>query len=106
MADMFLEWCSDIQDAYVRLGHKMGWQFLTSPQATLSRHCQIALIAMNPGGSIERPDHGRESSEAGSAYIVEAWKEGYAPGGAPLQVQVRRMFSLLAGRSRWAHDRR
>jgi hypothetical protein len=93
--DTFLKWCADIQDAYDRLGHTMGWQFLTSPRATL-RGCEIALITMNPGGSIERPDHGRESSEAGSAYIVEAWKHGYAPGEAPLQVQVRRMFSLLA----------
>jgi hypothetical protein len=92
----FLQWCVEIQDAYVRLGHTMGWQFLTSPQATLSRDCQIALITLNPGGSIERPDHGRESSETGSAYIVEAWKRGYAPGEAPLQIQVRRMFSLLA----------
>jgi hypothetical protein len=94
--NMFSKWCAEIQEAYIGLGHKIGWQFLTSPQATLSRDCQIALITMNPGGSIEKSDHGRESSEAGSAYIVEAWKHGYAPGQAPLQVQVRRMFSLLA----------
>jgi hypothetical protein len=96
MENMFPERWAEIQDAYVRLGHKLGWQFLTSPQATLSRDCQIALITMNPGGSHERRDHGRESSEVGSAYVVEAWKRGYAPGEAPLQVQVRRMFSLLA----------
>lgn len=96
VSNVFTESCADIEAAYVRLGHTLGWQFLTSPQATLSRDCQIAFITMNPGGSIERPDHGRECSEAGSAYIVEAWKHGYAPGQAPLQVQVRRMFKLLA----------
>ena len=96
MENLFTESCAEIEDVYVRLGHTMGWQFLASPQATLRRDCQIALITMNPGGSVDRPDHGRESSEAGSAYIVQAWKHGYAPGQAPLQVQVRTMFSLLA----------
>lgn len=96
MERLFSESCSEIEVAYSRLGHQLGWRFLASPRSTLSGDTEIALITMNPGGSVIRPDHARESSEAGSAYIVEAWKHGYRHGEAPLQVQVRRLFDLLA----------
>jgi hypothetical protein len=96
LKDLFREACVEIENEYVRLGHAMGWRFLTSPRATLAHTTPIALITLNPGGSVERPDHARESSESGSAYIVEHWRRGKGPGDAPLQREVRILFSLLA----------
>jgi hypothetical protein len=96
MESAFVESCAEIERAYVRLGHRMGWRFLGSPQATLNPETAIALITLNPDGSAERPDHARESSEAGSAYVVESWRHGNAPGEAPLQREVRRLFAMLA----------
>jgi hypothetical protein len=93
---VFSRSCAEIEAAYVRLGHQAGWRFLASSQSTLKGEIPIALITMNPGGSATRLGHGRESSERGSAYIVETWKHGYPPGQAPLQVQVRRLFAMLA----------
>ncbi len=88
--------CDEIERAYADLGHQLGWRFLTSPQHTLSASTKIALITLNPGGSIDRPDHPRASSEAGSAYLVETWRNGLAPGAAPLQRQVQQLFAMLA----------
>lgn len=87
-----LVYCNPDEDS--RLGYQAGWRFLASPRSTLSFHTQIALITMNPGGSVEHPDHGRASSEPGSAYVKESWR-GCPPGEAPLQKQVRGLFSRL-----------
>ncbi len=89
------ESCRMIQESYDDLGHELGWRFLTSPTATLSAETEIALITLNPGGDRDRPDHARESSEAGSAYLVEQWK-GSPPGEANLQMQIRKLFGLIA----------
>jgi hypothetical protein len=92
---LFTEACEEIARAYDQLGHGIGWRFLASAQSTLAPSTPIALISMNPGGSFEPPDHGRESCERGSAYIVESWA-GCPPGEAPLQRQIRLLFAELA----------
>jgi len=95
-ASPFADACTKIQGAYDELGHDLGWRFLTSPAATLDPKTEIALITLNPGGDRDRPDHARESSEAGSAYIIERWKGGKPAGGANLQTQIRKLFELIA----------
>ena len=107
LTTIFSQACAAIQEEYSRLGYQLGWRFLASPRSTLNRNTPIALITLNPGGSVDRPDHGRESSEAGSAYVVETWPQGGRPGRAPLQTQVRRLFAELAdvqGRERSGDD--
>src|SRR5208282_3984360 len=74
-----------------RLGHQLGWRFLTCPERNVDA-ADIALITINPGGSeYENPQW---SVETGSAYVVERWKN-CAPGTEKLQKQVRRMFELM-----------
>ncbi len=96
LENVFAETCAEIESAYLRLGHRMGWRFLNSPRITFASNTPIALITLNPGGSAAPPDHGRESSESGSAYIVESWPRGSGPGEAPLQREIRGLFAMLA----------
>ena len=74
-----------------RLGHKLGWRFLTCPE----RNIEIATVAMvtaNPGGDkFEEP---RWSVEKGCAYVIESWKD-FPAGNQKLQLQVRRMFQIM-----------
>lgn len=93
---IFSEFCVQIENEYRSLGYDKGWRFLASRRSTFAPDTRIALITMNPGGSEERTDHGRESSEEGSAYVVESWR-GCSAGEAPLQKQVRHLFGMLAG---------
>jgi hypothetical protein len=74
-----------------RLGHTLGWRFLTCPEGNISA-ASVALVTINPGGAnFEAP---RWSVEEGSAYEIERWK-GCAPGQHKLQRQVRRMFQVM-----------
>src|ERR1700730_2738575 len=67
---------TSIQAEYQRLGHTLGWRFLTCPEENIGT-ASVALITINPGGaSFEAP---RWSVEEGSAYAIERWK-GCAPG--------------------------
>ena len=84
-----------IEDQAQRLEHKLGWRFLTSPLATLSKTTELALVTLNPGGRQARSEHPRETNESGSCYRVESWR-GQAPGKSPLQQQVRALFAMLA----------
>jgi hypothetical protein len=79
---------------YLRLGHTLGWRFLTVPLATFSPGTHVAFVSLNPGGSTIPPDHPSASCEAGSAYYQETWGT-YLPGRAPLQLQVQGMCSLM-----------
>jgi hypothetical protein len=83
-----------IEDAYERLGHRLGWRFLYTPESTLSRETRLALVAANPGGKVYRPP--MPSSEEGNAYRLERWGKGGTL--KPLQVQVRRLFEELGRR--------
>jgi hypothetical protein len=91
---LYTECIDSISVEYTRLGHTLGWRFLTSPRKTLVPHAPLALLTLHPGGS-GRPDpsHGTGSCEAGSAYVHESW--GRPPGQAPLQTQVRALFAWL-----------
>ena len=83
-----------INAAYTRLGHRLGWRFLAGPQRTLTSRAPFALITLNPGGARENPDHPRPSSEKGSAYWIESWKEK-PPGTARLQLQFQELFARI-----------
>ena len=85
-----------IEAAYARLGHQIGWRFLTGPRRTLTANTRFAFITLNPGGTYEDPAHPRSSSEDGNAYWVESW-EGKPVGRAPLQFQVQELFTRIAG---------
>jgi hypothetical protein len=94
VGDLFADAVAQIEAAYVRLGHRLGWRFLATPRRTLNRRARIAFITTNPGGRGVDPDHGEASCEAGSAYLHESWK-GRPPGNERLQQQVRAMFEWL-----------
>jgi hypothetical protein len=82
---------TSIEAEYERLGHTLGWRFLTCPEGNIGT-ATVALVTENPGGaSFQAP---RWSVEEGSAYEIERWK-GCAPGQANLQRQVRRMFQVM-----------
>jgi hypothetical protein len=86
---------SEIIDAeYRRLGHNLGWRFLTCPAKNIAS-AKIALITLNPGGSVyEAPLF---SVETGSAYVTERWKN-FPPGEEKLQRQIKRMFEIMGVR--------
>jgi hypothetical protein len=92
--DLFSEAIAAIKSAYVRLGHTRDWRFLASPRKTLALGTKAAFFTLNPGEGWIDPDHGRESSEGGSAFLRERWK-GYPAGEAPLQIQFRCLFAWL-----------
>lgn len=86
-----------IEHEYSRLGHTLGWRFLTGRKAVLESEVDIWFITLNPGGDRESPDHPRASCETGNAYLTETWGTN-VPGGAPLQRQVQMLFSQLANK--------
>ena len=102
-----LERCVEsIEAAYARLGHSLGWRFVTGPRRTFAVGTRIAFITLNPAGRAEDPAHPRANSEDGSAYWIESW-EGCPAGAAPLQRQVQELFAriaLIAGASESARE--
>lgn len=91
-----LEYCVEsIEAAYAQLGHQRGWRFLAGPRRTFTASTRFAFITLNPGGTCEDPAHPRTSSENGSAYWIESWKECSA-GTEPLQFQVQELFARIA----------
>jgi hypothetical protein len=80
-----------IEQEYPRLGHTLGWRFITCPVSNADSP-EALLIGLNPAG---RAIHGPSwSQELGSAYVVESW--GGAPEGkANLQVQVQGLVGRL-----------
>jgi len=54
-----------------RLGHRLGWLFLTCPERLIET-ASVALITTNPGGeeaNLNFPDGGEWSVEAGNASL-------------------------------------
>ena len=96
MSTLFEECVHDIETEYARLGHTLGWRFLSVSQRVLDAPVRLALGTLNPAGDRIPPDHPWASCENGVSYLVERWRDSSIPGEAPLQVQVREMFRLLA----------
>ena len=86
----------EIEDAYAKFEHTLGWRFLCISRKVLTNTVEIALIACNPGGITIPPDHPTGSCEYGCAYLVEKWRGGPC-GHAPLQIQVQMLFQALYG---------
>jgi hypothetical protein len=80
-----------IDKEYDRLGHTLGWRFLTCPGAVLSAKTEVVFVTLNPGGNVDRPEHPRLSCEDGSPYLTESWS-GQRPGRSNLQVQVQALY--------------
>ncbi len=99
----FSELISEIEQAYIALGHNLGWRFLSVPRTTLDTQTDIALITLNPGGDRISPEHPSESCENGVSYIVETWGTSL-PGQNKLQVQVQRLFEALNKRMALANS--
>lgn len=93
--DLFDQCVASIDTTYARLGHALGWRFLTTPRSMLCDATEFGFISLNPGGSREPPEHPRASSESGSSYLTESWHDNPA-GSAPLQRQVQALFAALA----------
>ena len=72
---------STIESEYRRLGHTLGWRFLTCPERNIDG-ASVALVTINPGGANFEP--AKWSVEEGSAYEIERWKD-CAPGQENLQ---------------------
>jgi hypothetical protein len=84
----------EIEAAYQRLGHRLGWRFLLSSRRTFRAGASTMLLSHHPGGTSAPPNQGRESCENGSAYLVESWHD-LPPGTAPLQVQIQALLACL-----------
>ena len=84
----------DIDAAYQKLGHTLGWRFLSVSRSVLDGPVRVALITINPAGRVIPADHPWASCEDGCSYLVERWDDAPA-GRSTLQVQVQEMFALL-----------
>ena len=84
-----------INNGYNRLGHTLGWRFLTVSKQVLESNPEIVFLTLNPGGSAKYEEHPVASCEQGCAYTHEQWST-HAVGRAPLQIQVQQLFSTLA----------
>jgi hypothetical protein len=82
-----------IEAEYRRLGHTIGWRFLTSPEKNIAT-ADVALVTQNPGGDVDDPNAPRWSVEEGNAYATESWR-GVTAGQDPLQIQVKRLFEVI-----------
>jgi hypothetical protein len=94
---LFDEVAADIQGAYEKLGHSLGWRFLYTPAKTLSAEAPLLFAGLNPGGrSFEST---RASSETGNAYRVEPWGPAGRLNG--LQEQVCGLYERIAAERSW-----
>jgi hypothetical protein len=82
---------AEIEKEYRRLGYRLGWRFITCPQA-YAKHAKLLVVSLNPAGRSTRGPSW--SQEEGSAYRVESWN-GLRPGASALQLQVQRMLAFL-----------
>jgi len=78
---------------YRSLGYQLGWRLLYSPKSVIEG-ARIALVGLNPGGSLAPVDHAVFAMPSGSAYVDESWA-GHSPGCAPLQKRVRSLCRRL-----------
>ncbi len=103
MPSLFDSCVREIADAYQRLGHTLGWRFLSVSKSVLDGPVKIAVITINPAGKSIPVDHPWESCEDGSSYLVERWGDSPA-GRSTLQIQVQEMFALLKNSTRFVGE--
>ena len=87
MTATFASLVDEIEAAYSRLEHTLGWRFLYTSDRTFSPETQIALVPLNPGGKVREPP--KPSVEAGNAFWSERWDNGRHN---TLQLQITRLF--------------
>jgi len=94
--NLFNSIITEIKTEYKTNPNNFGWRFLTTSKSTLEKNNGIALITLNPGGSVDRKDHSSESCENGCAYLTEIWKGENAPGKSKLQEQFQLLYLEIA----------
>ena len=94
MEQLFRECCDFIDSEYKRLGHTLGYRFLTCPQNLLNPDMKLLYLSQSPAGEKDIKEHPRTSCEHGSPFFVESW-DGDTPGTSSLQRQTQGMFAML-----------
>lgn len=95
MENLFKDSVRHIERFYEEHGCGSGWRFLTCSRKVLRSNPEFALIDFHPGGEEIPPDHPWQSCEKGNAYLHEKWRD-HAPGKAPLQIRIQKMFKIFA----------
>ncbi|GAA5219241.1 hypothetical protein ACFSJ3_18550 [Corallincola platygyrae] len=90
-AEAYESACHQIKQAHDTLGHKLGWQFLTSPKNTFHPKVDIGFFTLLPLTEYHCEQTYSASAEQGSIFATEQWGN-HAVGRAPLQKQVQAMF--------------
>ena len=98
MNQRFDEYVQTISAEYSRLGHSLGWRFLSVSKNVLNQDPGIAFISQNPAGTYAPDHHPAASCEQGCAYTVEHW-EDYGAGQSPLQKQVQALYAGIAAKT-------
>lgn len=94
MEQLFKECCDFIDAEYKRLGHTLGYRFLTCPQNLLNPDMKLLYLSQSPAGGTDIKEHPKTSCEYGSPFFVERW-DGKEAGASVLQQQTRQMFAML-----------
>ena len=94
MEQLFKECCDFIDAEYKRLGHTLGYRFLTCPQNLLNPDMKLLYLSQSPAGGTDIKEHPKTSCEYGSPFFVERW-DGKEAGTSVLQQQTRQMFAML-----------
>ena len=80
LADEPIVKAAEIENEYRNLRYKLGWRFITCPQANADR-AKLRLVSLNPAG---RAKHGPAwSQEGGSAYREFVAGSGATPTSSP-----------------------
>ncbi|PKL17126.1 MAG: hypothetical protein CVV49_12745 [Spirochaetae bacterium HGW-Spirochaetae-5] len=94
--NLFNSLITEIKTEYKTNPNNFGWRFIVTSKETLEKNNGIALITLNPGGSVERKDHSTGSCENGCAYLSEIWAGGSVPGESTLQKQFQLLYREIA----------
>ncbi|MCI7373507.1 MAG: hypothetical protein MSH27_05170, partial [Desulfovibrio piger] len=94
MEQLFKECCDFIDAEYQRLGHTLGYRFLTCSHTLLNPDIKLLYLSQSPAGSTDIKEHPKTSCEYGSPFFVERW-DGDTPGTSSLQQQTQGMFAML-----------
>ncbi|MCI7616942.1 MULTISPECIES: hypothetical protein [Desulfovibrio] len=94
MEQLFKECCDFIDEEYQRLGHTLGYRFLTCSNTLLNPDMKLLYLSQSPAGSTDIKEHPKTSCEYGSPFFVERW-DGKEAGTSVLQQQTRQMFAML-----------
>ena len=94
MEQLFKECCDFIDEEYQRLGHTLGYRFLTCSNTLLNPDMKLLYLSQSPAGSTDIKEHPKTSCEYGSPFFVERW-DGKEAGTSVLQARKKKKHVLL-----------